>query len=156
MRGGVWTLFAVENDCLGARAQVDIDDEDRGGFFREVDDISDGVGDTRDLVSARGLSIREGRGAGLAIFDDRLVVRWREANVEPHTEVEKAGDADTIGPDTERVVSTDAMDNLLDDRRKASDEPETTRREGGCLGVRNLPLADPLTDRLEYSLAFLL
>lgn len=32
-------------------------------------------------------------------------------------EVEKAGDGDTPGPETERVVSTDAMDNLLDGRR---------------------------------------
>lgn len=96
-----------------------MDEEDRVGFVREFDDISDGVGDPRDLVCARGRTVREGVGVGLETLGDIdiLPVRCREAKVELYMEDEKAGDADAIGPETERVVSTDAMDSLLDERR---------------------------------------
>lgn len=94
-----------------------MEEEHRVGFVREFDDISDGVGDTRDLVCARGRTVNEGVGAGLETPDDILAVRCREAKVELYTEGEKAGDIDVIGPETERVVSTDAMDSLLDERR---------------------------------------
>lgn len=94
-----------------------MDDEDRVGFVREFDDISDGVGDALDLVCARGRIINEGVGAGLETLDDILPVRCREAKVELYTEDEKVGVVDVIGPETERAVSTDAMDSLLDERR---------------------------------------
>jgi hypothetical protein len=94
-----------------------MDEEGRVGFVREFDDISDGVGDPRDLVCARRRTVREGVGAGLETLDDILAVRCREVKVELYIEDEKAGDADVIGPETERVVSTDAMDSLLDERR---------------------------------------
>lgn len=94
-----------------------MDEEGRVGFVREFDDISDGVGDPRDLVCARLRVVKEGVKTGLDTLDDILVVRCREAKVELYMEEEKAGDADAMGPETERMVSTDAMDNLLDERR---------------------------------------
>lgn len=94
-----------------------MDEEDRVGFVREFDDISDGVGDARDLVCARGRTLRVGIETGLETLDDKLDVRCREVKVELYTEDENAGDADVVGPETERVVSTDAMDSLLDGRR---------------------------------------
>lgn len=69
-------MSTVGNDCLGARAQVDKEEEGLVGFVREFIDISDGVGDGRDLVCARGRA--RGVGAGL-VLDDILVVRCLEA-----------------------------------------------------------------------------
>ena len=108
-----------------------MDEEDRVGFVREFDDMSDGLGDTRDLVCARGRTVNEGVSAGPEALDDMLVVRCREAKVEPYTEDEKAGDPDVTGPETERVVSTDAMDSLLDERRWPFEEPDDPRRGDG-------------------------
>ena len=60
-----------------------MDEEDRVGMVREFDDISDGVGDPRDLVCARRRIVGEGIGAGLETLDDMLAVRCREEKVEP-------------------------------------------------------------------------
>ena len=131
-----------------------MDEEGRVGFVREFDDISDGVGDPRGLVCARRRTVREGVRARLETSDDILAVRCREAKVELYMEVEKAGDADAIGPETERVVSTDAVDSLLDERRWPFEELDNARREDGWFGARKLPPPDPWpdppTERFEY------
>lgn len=131
-----------------------MDEEDRVGMVREFDDISDGVGDPRDLVCARRRIVGEGIGAGLETLDDMLAVRCREEKVEPYIEDERAGDADAIGPETERVVSTDAVDNLFEERRWLLDEPDNARLEDGRFGAKNLLLPGPLTERFGYLLAF--
>lgn len=60
-----------------------------------------------------------------------------------------------MGPETERVLPVDNMDNLLEGRRPVSDDPDTARLDDGWLGVRKVFLGVPFSERLEYPLALL-
>lgn len=71
---------------------------------------------------------------GVVVDVERLLVRWREANVGAYNEL--------WVPDTERLVDTD--DRRLDERLIESEEPpETARLVDGKAGLRNLPFEGP-------------
>jgi hypothetical protein len=74
------------------------------------------------------------------VFEDKLLVRWRDAKVEP-----KGFDEFDMGPETERVEE-DTVDNRLVDLLGVLHEPEVTRPELGCAGERNRPRPEPRVD----------
>ena len=65
--------------------------------------------------------------------DDKLVVRWRDANVE----LEGFEDEGVIGPETDRAEDT--IDKRLVDLLGVSEEPETTRLATDWAGERCIP-----------------
>ena len=75
-------------------------------------------------------------------LDDKLVVRWRDANVE----LEGFEDEGVIGPETDRAEDTI-------DKRLVAEEPETTRLATDWAGERCIPRlagvrVEDLIDRL--------
>ena len=65
--------------------------------------------------------------------DDKLVVRWRDANVE----LEGFEDEGVIGPETDRAEDT--IDKRLVDLLGVSEEPETTHLATDWAGERCIP-----------------
>lgn len=115
------------SEFLGARDQVDIDVvEERDGFTvdRERDDTSEILGDPGLWVRTDCTRGRKGVIAcclamiGVEEFD-RLVVRWRDANVDPCM---------LSGPDTDRV-DDDIVDIRLLDLLCVPLDPENARLE---------------------------
>lgn len=93
--GGV-AFGSAANEYLGARAQVDVDpEEEREGVRteREYEEASDTLG---DAVRWEGTGRPEGRRGGPLVEGVKLVVRWRDENVEPCI----------TGPDIERLEDT--------------------------------------------------
>jgi hypothetical protein len=116
----------VGNDSRGARAHVDEDAvfEDREGLKGRVldgrlwDEDSENVGEARSLVCPVSAPVRESapiifvlEGVCIdGVFEDKLVVRCREANVEPYS----CDEVERNGPVTDRLEET--TDILLDVR----------------------------------------
>lgn len=124
---GVEPLGSVPREYLGARDQVDVEVEARDGFKRETDEVSETLGEPVRLGGFVAVRERNGvpevRRIGLAVEPVKLVVRCREAKVEPNSE------NPPDGPDTER--EEDRLDNWLSGRLRDSVEPEITRRALG-------------------------
>ena len=124
-----------DKEFLGARDQVDVDVVKVRGAMAERDvERSDMLGEPVRLfwpVCARDRDgVTAGARAPVEVEFERLVVRCREAKVDPNNDE----------PDTERLV--DATDNRLLGRVRGS-SPETTRRELTRGGTFNLPLEGP-------------
>lgn len=83
--------------------------------------------------------------AGTSLGEERLVVRWRDANVVPRTLME----GDIMGPETDRLL--DATELRLDVRLVAPLELEMARL-GVCIGGGGIrwDLPGGASDRLEY------
>jgi hypothetical protein len=130
---GVEPRGIVDNEGRGARDQVDIDVDEREGPRTECEYVeeSEKRGDPLRLlcpVCARELKgVPEGRLTGVEVDAERLVVRCRDANVEPCKE-------NPSGPDTDRLV--DMLDIWLDGRLWSSVDPETARLGLGREGTR--------------------
>lgn len=94
--GGVTVFGTGVSEYLGARDQVDVEVvEDREGLMtdREYEEASDTLG---DAVLWEGRATPEERRGGTLVEGVMLVVRCRDANVEPGTR----------GPDKERFDET--------------------------------------------------
>lgn len=116
MRGGV----ERGRDIRGARDHEEVDVDSRELVMLEVEESSEMLGEAvprRNVgVCMRGSRVAEGRRGGVAL-GVKLVVRCREANVDPYTEK-------PIGPDADLEDEIDILLGVL------SLEVETVRRDG--------------------------